>query len=516
MIRAAVAAARTERAAEGGMSLVLCVTLLFAVLAFTGVMLLLAQNEEAVAEHAMADVRATASAEGATQTAAKAVLDAAASWAPLATTLTGEATVGGRSVPYTIVPNGGPYQKTVSGQQATCRQYAVTVSDTIGSATARIERVIEIATTHAFQYAVLYDSDLEVFPAAPMTLSGPFHTNGDLYIGYNNAAGAFKLDTTYVRAAGAMYRHTKYDPSKTHTGALQVNKAGGATFPTWPLTLDSPDATFVDDIDALYAGSVLSGAGGALEVALPPIESTAPGDYYDSQAGLTIRDGVATFGGVNVTAVLEAAGALSPVTFYDGRQKTNVTCTQLDVSLLGSYFPANGLIYVSRSEATPAAPNGVRIKGASTLPGAMTVASPNPVYVLGNFNTTATKPAANVSDAMNVLSNAWNDTKVAGTLPLSSDTTYNVAFVTGNNTTTPGSYNGGLENLPRLHEDWTGKKCTILGAFACLWRSAIGTSKTSDHKPPQRLWSYDTSLALTPPPYTPVTVRISNNTQWTD
>ncbi|WPF88775.1 hypothetical protein WEU38_00435 [Cyanobacterium aponinum AL20118] len=34
-----------------------------------------------------------------------------------------------------------------------------------------------------FQFAAFYKDDLEIFPGATMTLSGPVHTNGDLYIG---------------------------------------------------------------------------------------------------------------------------------------------------------------------------------------------------------------------------------------------------------------------------------------------------------------------------------------------
>ena len=56
---------------------------------------------------------------------------------------------------------------------------------------------------------------------------------------------------------------------------------------------------------------------------------------------------------------------------------------------------------------------------------------------------------------------------LTGNLPGAVETSYNIAFVTGNVPTPEGggTYSGGFENLPRFHENWSGKKAKIRGSF---------------------------------------------------
>ncbi|MFN8644195.1 MAG: hypothetical protein U0802_22005 [Candidatus Binatia bacterium] len=44
----------------------------------------------------------------------------------------------------------------------------------------------------------------------------------------------------------------------------------------------------------------------------------------------------------------------------------------------------------------------------------------------------------------------------------------NAAFLGGVDATTGSTYNGGLENYPRFHEDWGGTTLTYQGAFVSL------------------------------------------------
>ena len=76
-----------------------------------------------------------------------------------------------------------------------------------------------------------------------------------------------------------------------------------------------------------------------------------------------------------------------------------------------------------------------------------------------------------MADAVNLLSNAWTGNKQPGTLPEATETTFNTAVVTGIHESSVGSYNGGFENLPRFHENWSGIECHINGAFVNTWTS---------------------------------------------
>src|SRR5262249_39605914 len=112
---------------------------------------------------------------------------------------------------------------------------------------------------------------------------------------------------------------------------------------------------------------------------------------------------------------------------------------------------------------------GVRlVNGQTILPQGLTVATPNPLYVLGNYNapaaalgstnTTQTQPASLVSDAITILSPNWNDAN--SSLGLSSriagNSTVNAAILAGIVETGGGNYSGGVENFPRFLEDWGG------------------------------------------------------------
>lgn len=177
---------------------------------------------------------------------------------------------------------------------------------------------------------------------------------------------------------------------------------------------------------------------------------------------------------------------------------------------------------------------GVRLVNGGRLPSrGLTVVSPNPVYIQGDYNsgrTTSNQPASNtaskylpptdtpspvvegyqrvpsavVGDAVNILSNNWNDAKSLQSKAnrVASNTTINTAIVAGNVPTTKASYSGGIENFVRFHEDWSGKYYTIYGALAQLYASRQATRpwNNADYTPPNRRWYYDPLLKDSNPP----------------
>jgi hypothetical protein len=176
---------------------------------------------------------------------------------------------------------------------------------------------------------------------------------------------------------------------------------------------------------------------------------------------------------------------------------------------------------------------GVKLVNGGTLPKAgMTVVTPNTVYIQGDYNTgsssgsqpasnTATSytpptdtpspvvtnydraPAAVVGDAVNILSNAWNDANsLSGKTRTATSTTVNTALLAGNVPTTTSSYSGGIENFTRFNEDWSKAYFTIYGALALLYDSeqATGLWNKASYSPPSRRWYYDTNLQNANPP----------------
>jgi hypothetical protein len=154
-----------------------------------------------------------------------------------------------------------------------------------------------------------------------------------------------------------------------------------------------------------------------------------------------------------------------------------------------------------------------------TLPaGGLTVATPNPLYVLGNYNTTDL-PASIMSDALDVLSGSWKDSNSSQGIGsrVASSTTVNAAIYTGNVPTSGSSYSGGLENLPRLLEDWSSATFTYKGSMVCMFASqyATGPVANASYGAPTRNWSFDVQFlnSSTLPPGTP-SVQTFSRTAW--
>jgi hypothetical protein len=188
------------------------------------------------------------------------------------------------------------------------------------------------------------------------------------------------------------------------------------------------------------------------------------------------------------------------------------------------------------------------INGSELPPSGLTLASQNPVYIQGDYNTGSANgastpsnqdgsyssfdssvnggnwqnptappqsqiagynrsPAAVVADAINVLSNNWSATS-SSSGNAASNTTINAALVSGNRPTSlphqpeqPGStpaqpYSGGVENFTRLHEGWSGKFLTIRGSMAQLFNSkqGIGYWANANYGVPNRRWFFDFEL----------------------
>lgn len=192
----------------------------------------------------------------------------------------------------------------------------------------------------------------------------------------------------------------------------------------------------------------------------------------------------------------------------------------------------NGATLASTNSSHPA------IKGLSVI-------SDQAIYIRGDYNSVNKKPAAVMADTINVLSNSWslddsysrvyssgvqntttpvyistqNNSSGYNTAPgrPASNTTINAAFLSGIDLS-----GGGVNNYPRLHEDW---RDTQAGTFTrtLTYRGSMvslglpkrvnapfcGSGSTNRdcniYNPPNRNWDYDTdfNVASNLPPLTP-------------
>lgn len=429
----------------------------------------------------------------------------------------------------------GPY----AGLNSISTPYTIT-SQTSGivadSGTVRLTQSVEDQLIPLFQFGVFYDGDLEIFPGPPMTFNGRIHSNKDIYLG-----GASTVDSR-ISSAGNIYRCRKDTSTPTCFSAKIKDTAGTYTH---TLSYDHNNSNWTTKAYRDWEGLVQDSAHGVQKLNLPIGTSNAndlikkgdtidPADSSESdtlksgrmywQADLRILDGV-VYARSGSTVTLQA-GIVSSATMYDYRENKAMTLRQIDIGNLVSsgQAPANGILFVSESQNSGNSKAVRLINGAALPAGGFTVASDNPIYIKGSYNTVNKKGAAIMGDAITFLSNNWNDANaVNASSPFSSrvasDTTVNAAVVTGNTTTTVGNYNGGLENLPRFLENWTGRTFTYKGSLIDLWQSQQATGAWQYGSPrytaPNRVWSYDTDFndPANLPPGTP-RVRTLARTQW--
>ncbi len=246
------------------------------------------------------------------------------------------------------------------------------------------------------------------------------------------------------------------------------------------------------------------------------------------------------------------------VTFYDQRENRTNHVTQIDIGALGTWIGLNnvtgaatnvwcsakwpggthfnGIIYVQDCRSTNTGYmdcvrviNGQNITNGFYTYG-LTLATQNPLYVLGLYNcptstnqgstntTGWVRPCSFVCDAITILSPSWtiptSDTlSFTTTMPGASSDTVNAAMIAGNVPSTGSSattFSGGVHNLTRLLEDWTGDSLWLNTSIINLYNSVQANHQFempgSYYEPPTRKFSFDlnytTSTGL--PPGTPL------------
>jgi hypothetical protein len=454
--------------------------------------------------------------------------------------------VGNYGVRYVVTKPGATHSKVLTsgaykGLYSLSDEYEITAvaSSANEKAKTTLRMTVDASIVPVYQFAVFYEGDLEIAPGANMTLAGRVHSNKDMYLA---ADGSTLNIDSYTTAAGNIFHgRSPLSGMGSANGDVNIKDASGNyknmknSDGTW---LDAHKADWVTSSISRWGGMVEDADHGMTELKLPVVASGQPVDMinpagssnvdsYERKAGLKIVNGAAYWKKPdstwqNVTADLTSAGVITSKTFRDQREGKDVYSTDIDISKLNtsSYWPTNGIVYTSNTSGSNL--TATRLVSGSTLKDKLTIASNNPVYTKGDYNTTSKKAAAIMTDAYTVLSNSWNDANstLAKSSRVASNTTVNVAYMTGNKNSGSGggsNYSGGYENLPRFLETWSGKTLTWKGSSVCLWQSrqATGFWGGGYYDPPSRSWVFDQDF-LDPtklPPGTPL-ISIVQKTSW--
>jgi len=450
-----------------------------------------------------------------------------------------------------------------------------------GSITAKVRRVFEQRITSPWNWAIMFNDNLELSPNSNLTLNGWVHTNGSLYtpsnnltltdrlsyvsdwnIGWDPADPRAEPDSGYTPTAPnysaefppgfeQSYIPFGWDPSTlintTDTGAGSENndsyreiieKAAAGTDP-WNDTRLWNQAAIAVEVDANNNIKVFLGTG-------------------PNKTDVTGQDNSGSSGTANETIRGDDDGSPAPAVIpggviQDNREQSAIRVIDFDVARFRAEYDDtthkswNGIIYIRDTSAgtpvsvtlpgasapTTTTKRAIRLINGSRLPsGGMTVASENPIYIKGDFNTGRTsssetpsntgtytdpdvsgytrQPALIAGDAVTLLSNNWSDANSVGDLTVrqATNTTLNAAIIAGNVPTGGGYYSGGAENFIRFLEDWeTGAKTfTYYGSMIQFFRSAQANQPwgvlDTVYKPAALKWYFDSKLTTKSPPST--------------
>lgn len=474
-----------------------------------------------------------------------------------------------------------------------------------------LEMVFRTRLVPLFQFAAFYNKDLEILPGPDMTLAGPVHVNGDLYVNANNTLevlGEVSASESQDGTGGGMWRGRK-DRSECG-GTVRVNDADAGTNPNPAISCNGGASRLVpqNELDD-WNGRIQTGME---PLTVPPIEEFGVGGRYWQEADLVValdlRNGPQNaevivpsrpIGGtvlpqVTATDILNnQCFSTSPriheieASHQSGGQPVNMAplaappravewsnsfrnfrenpgnqsarnaftmMLEVDVQALMDCLHSHAGLWADSPSTENALDDtssggmvwyftvlgphstatssgyGVRLRNGaylgSTLPGApairgLTVISDQGVWIRGDYNLDGPggalwRPASVLTDAIHFLSNSWDlgqERERNHGSRNASNTTIQTALLSGTVTTgcptsNPGclegtggqfqganSYNGGLENYPRMHERWGGRTLYYRGSFVSLERPRRSTaehgSTTFVYGAPNRDWGYD-------------------------
>jgi hypothetical protein len=253
---------------------------------------------------------------------------------------------------------------------------------------------------------------------------------------------------------------------------------------------------------------------------------------------------------LNTNALLAVPFLSLTNTFADQRQnQSSQYVTQIDVAQLSNWMNTNAavgngtgstgkfsngnypeILYVADQRgATGTKQAVVRVVHASQLPYnagyGFSVATENPIYIEGNYNTQVSNtvthaitqaltlgsttnggsiPSAILADAVTILSAQWTDAEsglaYGSRANVTSSQTLNAALVTGampSTDVTATTFSGGVQNLTRFLENWSGVTLTLNTSIVNLFNSKIATAQFQMpgiyYNPPTRAWGFDTT-----------------------
>ncbi len=417
-----------------------------------------------------------------------------------------------------------------------------------------VQEDVLLALLPLTQYAIFYNSLLEFSTCETMTVNGRTHANGSIYVGSSKvltfngsvtAKGTVSSPKNNGQGPWSFPGNVDFNGSpgyKTNvpTVSVSINMTNTHSLIDYPSSGVTPGSVQGQQLLYNQAQVVLqvSNTSVSARIQTPPGVYQVPGEdpspvliaasWTNGSSSSTIQNQIRTnFPFLTVTN-----------RFLDQREDKTNFVTQIDVGKYDQWistnvgvltkFPAGSATYptilfaadnrtvTSKQLAVVRLTNGIAPPENGGL--GWSVATPNPLYVWGNYNcrnsahlastnTSSTVPCALMSDALTILSSSWRDSTsytISSTGPsASSANTVNAAILTGivpSTGNTSSTFSGGVHNLPRMLENWSSKHLWLNTSIINLFNSTKATGQFvtpgsgSYYVPPVRHFSFDVNF----------------------
>jgi hypothetical protein len=402
---------------------------------------------------------------------------------------------------------------------------------------------LQLASIPIFQFAMYSSGEMEISCGQPFKITGRVHSNGELYV---EPDSALTFESSVTAVISVLFQRDPLDTRAKPSGTVVYAQTNQPVFPVSSLTLPIGTTNTPQAIR---------------EIIEPPPTGENPNSpigqlRYYNQCDMVLvaaNTGIsATSGHFNNFATVIPTNelmtfVLTTNSFKDWREGKTVqpidinigklaawsqTNTSLRYSAVGSNLILSSVYVLDNRTLTGNNLNAVRVfNGTNLPPNGLTVATGRPLYVWGDYNqlnaanlgttnTSTTRPASLVGDAITILSDSWSDANSTSALSSRtvSSTTVNAAILTGAVDTTLGHYSGGMENFPRFLETWTSITFTYNGSMIKMFPSLYATNvwgMANVYNPPVRNWAYDVNFnnPLKLPPKTPSLLQVIRG-QW--
>jgi len=429
---------------------------------------------------------------------------------------------------------------------------------TLFNIAAGVRQDFQLTTIPIFQFAIFYNLDLEINPGPVMDITGPVHCNENIYIAPGDTL-TFHDDVT---SAEEIFEHRKEPPQNPPGGKIVYAPpphvhVGGRPSLNLPIGTNNTPQNVREVVEVPPTSESVTS-----DMAKERFYNKADMIITVSNSGIKVTSGrFNNFATTNIPRSMYynsntlSSGFLKTASFLNAREGKTVLSLDIDIAKLVKWNATNAtirpvltntatkgditIIYVANYLTNAGLPTqaGVRlVNGTELPPKGLTVATASPIYIKGHYNappavqgkndTTGTKPAAVVGDAVTILSANWNDS--LSTLGLAArnkatHTTVNAAFLAGIVETTNSMYSGGVENFPRFLESWGNSvKFTYNGSMVVMFPSKhaksdwVGTGAgIGIYDPPKREWAFDQNFRQLDklPPGTPM-MRLLVRSTW--